>query len=276
MSIVTINGRDYEKASSLARKYRYTNDYIGQLCRAKKVDSELIGRTWYVNEESLIGHKKGRYLRTLSNEKIEIIDPEIKLSRVQVNSVNTKKLAKSDSFNNDNSRVKNFSKRIDWKPVRYEVDERALIPEIGSETAKNIDISLVDSTKVKIKKLSSTTFLTSDELPEVSMGGTILVSALKENDEVEDNFKDSFEYSEPQLVSKNTFTPKSIQKRSNREVIEIKVQSGYSSILTIVALTAILVFTVFSEVEVSADVWSYETKFHFSSDNFLANISKTP
>lgn len=35
----------------------YKNDYIGQLCRENKLDSKMIGRTWFVTEESLLNHR---------------------------------------------------------------------------------------------------------------------------------------------------------------------------------------------------------------------------
>lgn len=37
----------------------YTTDYVGQLCRAEKIKSKLVGRNWYVNEISLLEHKQG-------------------------------------------------------------------------------------------------------------------------------------------------------------------------------------------------------------------------
>jgi len=37
----------------------YTKDYIGQLCRAEKIDARLVGRNWYVSEESVVKHRGG-------------------------------------------------------------------------------------------------------------------------------------------------------------------------------------------------------------------------
>jgi hypothetical protein len=61
METVSVDGVIYTKASSLARKFRYTPDYIGQLCRAGKADCQLVGRSWYVSESSLIQYKDTRY-----------------------------------------------------------------------------------------------------------------------------------------------------------------------------------------------------------------------
>ncbi|MFA5888745.1 MAG: hypothetical protein WC857_00725, partial [Candidatus Paceibacterota bacterium] len=58
-------------ASSLSG---YSQDYIGQLCRANKIESRRIGRVWFVSEESILNHKK------FSNEFVPPKDqpPELK------------------------------------------------------------------------------------------------------------------------------------------------------------------------------------------------------
>jgi len=61
METVTLNGTEYVKASVLAKKLGYTSDYLGQLCRGGKVDAELVGRSWYVEPNSVTEHKKNRY-----------------------------------------------------------------------------------------------------------------------------------------------------------------------------------------------------------------------
>ncbi len=41
-----------------AVKYGYTNDYLGQLCRAGKLDGRMFGNTWFITEASLVAHKE--------------------------------------------------------------------------------------------------------------------------------------------------------------------------------------------------------------------------
>jgi hypothetical protein len=50
---IVMDGKIYLTASEAARLTGYTNDYIGQLCRAGKVEGKVIGRTRYVCRESL-------------------------------------------------------------------------------------------------------------------------------------------------------------------------------------------------------------------------------
>src|SRR3989344_1884629 len=53
-------GNEYISASRAAEKIGYASDYIGQLCRAKKIPGKLIGRTWYVDFAFLTEHKKNQ------------------------------------------------------------------------------------------------------------------------------------------------------------------------------------------------------------------------
>jgi hypothetical protein len=50
---IIMDGKTYLTASEAARLTGYTNDYIGQLCRAGKVEGKIVGRTRYVCRESL-------------------------------------------------------------------------------------------------------------------------------------------------------------------------------------------------------------------------------
>lgn len=49
-----LHGKKYISAKRGAEITKYTNDYIGQLCRAGKVDSVKIGRNWYITEKSFL------------------------------------------------------------------------------------------------------------------------------------------------------------------------------------------------------------------------------
>ncbi len=42
------DGKTYISVGRASKKLGYTADYLGQLCRAGKIDARMIGRTWYV------------------------------------------------------------------------------------------------------------------------------------------------------------------------------------------------------------------------------------
>lgn len=64
MEKISSNGEVYVKASSIAQELGYTADYVGQLCRSGQVDAQLVGRSWFVNEDSIREHKRNRYRST--------------------------------------------------------------------------------------------------------------------------------------------------------------------------------------------------------------------
>lgn len=50
-------GKKYISASRASKIIGYNSDYIGQLCRKNSLDCRMVGRTWFVSEESLKNHK---------------------------------------------------------------------------------------------------------------------------------------------------------------------------------------------------------------------------
>lgn len=55
-----IDGKEYISASRASKQFGYAQDYIGSLVRNSKVPGKMIGRTWYVDVESLIKHKNSK------------------------------------------------------------------------------------------------------------------------------------------------------------------------------------------------------------------------
>ena len=53
-----IEGRQYISSRRAAEIAEYSNDYVGQLCRAGKLICKMVGRFWYVDESSILRHKK--------------------------------------------------------------------------------------------------------------------------------------------------------------------------------------------------------------------------
>jgi hypothetical protein len=52
-----IGGKSFISSIRAAQLFGYTKDYVGQLARAGKIESQLIGRSWYVDEDSIRKHK---------------------------------------------------------------------------------------------------------------------------------------------------------------------------------------------------------------------------
>lgn len=53
-----LGGKTYISSKRAAEITGYTKDYVGQLARGGKIDAKLVGRNWYINEKSILAHKR--------------------------------------------------------------------------------------------------------------------------------------------------------------------------------------------------------------------------
>ena len=56
-SSLIFDGKKFISAKEAGKLTGYAPDYVGQLSRGKKIEARLVGRTWYVSEESILSHK---------------------------------------------------------------------------------------------------------------------------------------------------------------------------------------------------------------------------
>lgn len=68
-----LDGKMFISSERAAKIGGYTKDYVGQLCRGGKLESKMVGRTWYVGLDSLIKHKnlnpEGKFWRRTKNHQ---------------------------------------------------------------------------------------------------------------------------------------------------------------------------------------------------------------
>ena len=97
-----LEGKNYISAKRAAKVINYAQDYIGQLCRRGKLDCRMIGRSWYVTEESLLAHRESAVDATQERvskivEKNEIKVEETKIEDAIENKVE-EKIAQENTF----------------------------------------------------------------------------------------------------------------------------------------------------------------------------------
>lgn len=109
MEVLTLNGKQYVKASKAAKDLGYASDYVGQLCRSGAVDAHLVGRTWYVNPETLGAHRvdKKRNARVKAREYAKKSIEEVKQLHLKENTNKAQNIV-----------------------IHYEKDPQGLIPEV--------------------------------------------------------------------------------------------------------------------------------------------------
>ena len=71
-------GNKYISSKRAGKLAGYTTDYLGQMCRADKIDCRLVGRNWYINERVITAQKKS-FKKEQGNEKKEIEYRKIEL-----------------------------------------------------------------------------------------------------------------------------------------------------------------------------------------------------
>ncbi len=186
MDTILLEGATYTKASILAKRFRYTPDYIGQLCRSGKVVCHMVGRTWYVTESSLLEHRDGRYKEIRLDEKTSNLNT--------ISSHDDSVLVKSRRLPANplapvSDRSPHFVDRLAWVQPRYVADEaellpqpaikkKKILPQVPSAPAKlSVDhaqavVVEVESESPHARKLEFT------DLPEVPLRGDVTVEAV--------------------------------------------------------------------------------------------------
>lgn len=138
MEEISVKGKKYLKAKLVARELGYTNDYIGQLCRAGKVDAELVGRTWYVDAESIKAHKQTRYRSTKASTRRELQSDVVRAMREE-------QAVRQEHF---------YAKHRLRKPtanIEYETDDGELLPEPKKYLHRTeLPVELADAEKVDV------------------------------------------------------------------------------------------------------------------------------
>lgn len=181
MDTVVLDGVQYVKASVAAKQFRYTSDYVGQLCRNKKVAARLVGRTWFVNVESLQQHKRTRHQKKTSlrsSEESNTVTVHTSTKKVATKKVKVVPKLKSATLKQlSEQAAKNTSERK--LHVFYEPDDESLLPVLHKKQTlppKTIKIEPVGAKKISITQAESNATFKADEIPTVSLSGDLTVT----------------------------------------------------------------------------------------------------
>jgi hypothetical protein len=166
MEEISVNGESYVKASQIARELGYTSDYVGQLCRQKKVAATLVGRTWYVKEADLREHKQTRYRATRTKSRQQL--------RETVAAERTpKKIQKHPAF------TSHFYKSVVGES-QYEADSTDLIPVLAkpeeSKTLATLPVEPAGAERVAVTSTAPNYRGSATPLPKVRLKGNISVT----------------------------------------------------------------------------------------------------
>jgi hypothetical protein len=184
---ISFGNKEYVKASAIAKRFRYTQDYVGQLCRNKKVDARLVGRTWYVEPDSVAAYRKTKHSTQKSTATKVALNTQ---SKRNPNPKSVAAVPRSKTLKSTQRPATSSSAT----PVTYSNDSEVSIPivskaegtrslKVTSDGGSNKKAPETEPTptkkptqKIKIKKSGSekTNFKT-EKMPEISLSGKLKV-----------------------------------------------------------------------------------------------------
>lgn len=188
---VTFDGVEFTKASEVAKQFGYTADYLGQLCRARKVNARLVGRTWFVNVPSLESHREKRYK---SSEKKEVAATPEKTDTT-INNREPAKKTYLKRVQSPKSRVRHLTanKTNSQQPgnpiaLQYEPDDFSLIPKVESSPKITLlKVGIAESESLKIRSdTKKSSYLRPQPLPDVALSGKLKVHQIETETESAD------------------------------------------------------------------------------------------
>lgn len=170
MDLLEFEGVPYLKASAIAKKLGYTADYVGQLCRSGKVEAKLVGRTWYVSETSIKGHKSSRN-RSSKSKTQEALKVSIRKDAVDRPTGNSSAAPAAV--------VKNFYKKIPEQKFKYSEDGAELIPVLSKKpdsVRAKVAVVHADAKPLKISDSKPSYSLTATEKKPIKFTGKLSVT----------------------------------------------------------------------------------------------------
>jgi len=181
MNSISIDNEKYVKATDIARELGYTADYVGQLCRSKKVEAQLVGRSWYVLEGSIHEHKKTRYRSTKAASKATVsrsleTEAENGDTSFQID-INKKETPTHRKIRTGYAQESFYGHSVKKKKHTYFEDDSELMPVSKTKAAKtgHLPVTLAGSKRISIKSKSNDYDFTPQERPELVFSGSLTV-----------------------------------------------------------------------------------------------------
>lgn len=181
MDTVVLDGIQYVKASVVAKRFRYTTDYVGQLCRNKKIDARLVGRTWFVNPESVQQHRKQKHSKPEASMPVNADHTGAQpVAKKRVVPVISGKAARQVERSTG---AKVMERQL---KVQYEPDDEALLPTLRKrvkQPPKRLRIEHFDPTRVKVAgSRSHGAHFAPTALPDIALSGKLSVETVTDTE----------------------------------------------------------------------------------------------
>ena len=168
MDVLNVGEKKYIKATTLAKRFAYTADYIGQLCRLGKVEAQLVGRSWYVEEESLKSHKNDRYRTTQVKSLKSIREASKQVGEIEEN------------HKQEHQKRSHFYVHSRLKAVKYHEDQSSLIPLVTKPTHRILTVDLAESQKVSVSSQPEQFVFNTPSVPKIQFKGSLKITDIED------------------------------------------------------------------------------------------------
>ena len=292
MQKISFGDTEYIKASDIAKRFRYTQDYVGQLCRAEKVEARLVGRTWYVNPDSVVAYRKTKHT-TLK-----------KPTQTKPKKPTTARSARSRATRKVEPVVRSATLKQPLQPssgrtvaVTYSADDAVAIPlDAPAELKPSAGTkSTAKPKKLRIvKKVRKHTTFTTEKTPEISLSGSLEVEKYNEESAIhsarpttrpvaqppvrqsvpvarERSIKSQFdktvssELDQQKVVKSTKVTAKSPAARVNPSNSSVwRTLGWYLGVIIVSCVAAATLLTLVGDVWVDSEVSGYQNDLRFA------------
>lgn len=151
--IFIFEGKNYISARRASEISEYSSDYIGQLCRADKLDCRMVGRAWFVTLDSIEAHKRHvlevesdpsrveniRSKKVTSSVSVPTLAPTSDLSEV------SREIAPTTSTTSTTSNSTTSSSPVTMPGLVYASDVAPLLPVLNKTQSSFVASSPVRS-----------------------------------------------------------------------------------------------------------------------------------
>ncbi len=131
--IVVLQDKTYISAKRVQQIFGYTSDYIGQLCRAGKLDATMVGRAWFVTEKSVSDYKAGVKTNFNKPKKVKIFPQTTKIQQAPViETIKDEVKLPEKKEEPIVSPIQNIQE--EYQVLKYESESAPFIPELKKRT----------------------------------------------------------------------------------------------------------------------------------------------
>ncbi|MBX4192519.1 hypothetical protein KW798_03480 [Candidatus Parcubacteria bacterium] len=201
MDELEISGKRYISAKRAGRENKYHPDYIGQLIRANKVVGQKVGRSWYVDEQSLTKYFSGEAAvapkvvaaqvavvqavpqlieperpTVQPNPVQEYIPASMRVQPVQVQPATPAPEVKHEVYLEENPVPVSIAPQSRRGGLTYMSDESPLYPQVSKQAERSVEVVVEEATPMREQYIPRDVMATPKQ--KIGKGSVVVLATL--------------------------------------------------------------------------------------------------